>query len=53
MMLSRIMYCFSVWFIISLAWIGGEYVFDGEVVSSTTDFIISLILTYCITKGDE
>jgi len=52
-MIDKLVYAFLVWFVMALAWAGGEYYFDGEVVSSTTDFIVSLVLTYYIVKAKE
>lgn len=52
-MTEKIVYALMVWFVMALAWAGGEYYFDGEVVSSTTDYIVSLVLTYYIVKAKE
>lgn len=52
-MVDKIVYGFLVWFVMALAWAGSEYYLDGEVISSTTDFIVSLVLTYYIVKAKE
>ena len=48
-LIQILLFC-VVYVVISLSWIGAEYLFDGVVHTSHVDGFFAGILSYCITK---